>query len=104
MAVRDSIRATQRRLATLDGSYSRAVSNYDRTCARRADAIAVQDSLVAAAKAEVERTVVAMAVEVGADLTATLLALDAAHVRQLVKAKGEPATHPAAGGVETGRL
>ena len=104
MVVRDSIRATQRRLATLDGAYTRAVSSYDRTCARRAEAVAEQDSLVAAAKAEVERTVAAMAVEIGADLTATLLALDAAHVRQLLKAKGEPATHPAAGGDATGRL
>ena len=86
MAVRDTVRGAQRRLAALDGAYTRAVTNFDRTCARRAAVLAEHDSLVALAQGEVERTVVAMAAEVGADLTATLLGLDAAHVRHLAKA------------------
>jgi hypothetical protein len=48
--------------------------------------------LVALAQEEVERTVTAMAVEIGADLTATLLGLDAGHVRHLAKAKKGSAT------------
>lgn len=87
MAVRDTVRDTQRRLAALDGAYTRAVTNFDRTCARRAEVLAEHDSLVTLAQGQVERTVAAMAVEIGADLAATLLVLDAAHVRHL--AKGE---------------
>jgi len=49
-------------------------------------------TVVALAQGEVERTVAAMAAEIGADLTATLLGLDAAHVRHLMKARKGPAT------------
>jgi predicted RNase H-like nuclease len=87
MAVRDAVRDAQRRLAALDGAYTRAVTNLERSCARRAEVLAEHDSLVAVAQGEVDRTVVAMAVEVGADLTATLLRLDAAYVRHLAKAR-----------------
>ena len=87
MAVRDTVRGAQRRLAALDGAYTRAVTNFDRISARRTEVLAEHDNLVALAQGEVERTVVAMAAEVGADLTATLLGLDAAHVRHLAKAE-----------------
>ena len=87
MAVRDTVRDAQRRLAALDGAYTRAVTNFDRTSARRAEVLAEHDGLVAIAQAEVERTVAAMAAEIGVDLTATLLGLDAAHVRHLTKAR-----------------
>ena len=86
MAVRDTVRDAQRRLAALDGAYTRAVTNFDRTSARRTEVLAEHDNLVALAQEEVERTVAAMAAEIGADLTATLLGLDAAHVRHLAKA------------------
>ena len=92
MAVRDAVRDAQRRLAALDGAYTRAVTNFERTHARRAEALAEHDSLVAVAQGEVERTVAAMAVEIGADLTASLLGMDAAQVRQLAKARKGPAT------------
>ncbi len=91
MAVRGTVRDTQRRLAALDGAYTRAVTNFDRTCARRAEVLAEHDSLVALAKGEVEQTVAAMALEIGAVLTATLLGLEAAHVRHLAKARKGPA-------------
>jgi hypothetical protein len=87
MAVRGTVRDAQRRLAALDGAYTRAVSNLERANARRAKMLAEHDGLVAAARGEVERIVAAMASEIGADLTATVLGLDAAHVRHL--AKGE---------------
>ena len=87
MAVRDTVRDAQRRLAALDGAYTRAVTNFDRTSARRAEVLVEHDSLVALAQAEVERTVAAMASEIGADLTATLLGLEAAHVRHLAKGR-----------------
>jgi hypothetical protein len=87
MAVRDTVRDAQRRLAALDGAYTRAVTNFDRTSARRAEMLAEHDSLVAIAQGEVERTVAAMSAEIGADLTATLLGLDAGHVRHLAKAR-----------------
>jgi hypothetical protein len=92
MAVRDTVRDAQRRLAALDGAYTRAVANFDRTCARRAVVLAEHDSLVALAQGEVERTVAAMAGEIGSELTATLLGLDAAHVRNLAKATRGRAT------------
>jgi hypothetical protein len=92
MAVRDTVRDTQRRLAALAGAYTRAVTNLDRTSARRVEVLAEHDSLVATAQDEVERTVATMAVAIGADLTATLLGLDAAHVRHLVKARKGLAT------------
>jgi hypothetical protein len=87
MAVRDTVRDAQRKLAALDGAYTRAVTNFDRISGRRAEVLAEHDSLVAIAQAEVERTVAAMAAEIGADLTATLLGLEAAHVRHLTKAR-----------------
>ena len=92
MAVRDAVRDAQRRLAALDGAYTRAVTNFERTCARRAEVLAEQNSLVAVAQGEVERIVGEMAVEIGADLTATLLGLDAARVRHLAKARKGPAS------------
>jgi hypothetical protein len=87
MAVRDTVRDAQRRLAALDGAYTRAVTNFDRTATRRTEVLAEHDNLVALAQGEVERTVAAMAAEIGADLTATLLGIDAAHVRHLTKAR-----------------
>jgi hypothetical protein len=87
MAVRDTVRDAQRRLAALDGAYTRAITNFDRTSARRTEVLAEHDNLVATAQAEVEQTVAAMAAEIGADLTASLLGLDAAHVRHLTKAR-----------------
>jgi hypothetical protein len=92
MAVRETVRDAQRRLAALDGAYTRAVTNFDRTNARRTEALAEHDNLVSTAQAEVERTVAAMAAEIGPALTAMLLGLDAAHVRRLAKARKGPAT------------
>ncbi|HLN06625.1 MAG TPA: hypothetical protein VK217_10125 [Acidimicrobiales bacterium] len=87
MPVRDTVRDAQRRLAALDGAYARAVVKFDRARARRAEVLADHDRLVALAQREVERTVAAMATEIGSDLTATLLGLDAAGIRRLAKAR-----------------
>jgi hypothetical protein len=85
VAVRDTVRDPQRRLAALDGTYARAVTNFERICARRAEVLAEHDNLVATAEREVERTVAVSPGEIGADLTATLLGLWAGHVHHVMK-------------------
>jgi hypothetical protein len=87
MPIREMVREAQRRLAELDVGYARAVAKLDRVSARRADVISEQDRLVACAKEDVDRTVAVMADAVGAHLTATVLGLDLADVRRLVKGR-----------------
>lgn len=88
MPLRDTVRDAQRRLAELDGAHRRAAAKLDRAAARRNEVIAEQDGIVAEARVEVERAVGAMAAEVGVALTATLLGLEASHVRRLAKRPG----------------
>ncbi len=85
MKVRSAIRDYQRRLAELDADYSRAQDRLAAVLARREKVLEDQDQLVAAAQVEVDEAVTAMALEAGADLTASLLEVDAARVRRLVK-------------------
>ena len=86
MSVRENVREAQRNLALLDTAYARAVAKLNRVSARRAEALAEQDRLVAIAKEDVERAVCAMVDAVGTQLTASVLGLDLAGVRRLVKA------------------
>jgi hypothetical protein len=48
--------------------------------------VAKQDALVASAQADVDKTVVAMATEIGIDLTSSLLGQNSTDVRHLVRA------------------
>jgi hypothetical protein len=93
MPLRPEVREAQRTLASLDAAHRRAVARLNQTLGRRAELIAEQDRDVAAAQAEVDKAVVAMANEVSAELTAHLLDLDAADVRRLVKARSAVGTH-----------
>jgi hypothetical protein len=88
MSVRETVRDAQRRLAALDADYARAVAKLNRASARRAEVLREQGRLVAIAQEDVDRTVVAMADAVGAQMTANLLGLDPANVRRLVKSGG----------------
>jgi hypothetical protein len=96
MAVRSTVRETQRRIATLDAGHRRAVAQMERAEARRAEAMTEQDQLVTTARAGVDLAVVEMATAVGPELTATLLGLDPAEVRRLTKAApaGPPSRRP----------
>lgn len=87
MPLRPEVRDAQRTLATLDAAHRRAVARLNQVLARRAELIAQQDDHVAAAQAELDKAVVAMASEVSVELTAHLLDLDVADVRRLVKAR-----------------
>jgi hypothetical protein len=93
MPLRSEVRDAQRTLATLDAAHHRAVARLNQALARRAESIARQDDRVAAAQAEVDDAVVAMANEVSVELTAHLLDLDVANVRRLVKARAPAGTH-----------
>lgn len=92
MAVRSTVRDAQRTIAALDKAHTHAAARLDRVIARRAEAIAEQDRLVAEARDEVERTVGEMAAVVGVELTAGLLGRDPADVRRLAKAADTPGT------------
>jgi hypothetical protein len=85
VVVRESVRDVKRRLADLDAQHARAVAKLDRASARRAELVAEQDRLVAVAQEDVDRTVGAMAEELGTQLTANVLGLDPVKVRRLVK-------------------
>lgn len=86
MPPRDTVRDAQRRLAELDAAHRRAFAKLDRAKARRCEVVLRQDALVANAQASVDRTVVAMATEIGIDLTSSLLGLNGSDVRHLVRA------------------
>jgi len=96
MPLRDTVRDAQRRLAELDGAHRRAAAKLDRAAVRRIEVIAEQDGIVADARVEVERAIRTMAAEVGVALTASLLGLEASHVRRLAK-RPAPGDTPARG-------
>jgi hypothetical protein len=85
VTIRDAIKTYQRRLVELDDSHSRAKDRLDSARSRRTELVKQQDQAVAEAEKQVEVTVVDMAAEVGADLTGSLLGIEASHVRRLLK-------------------
>jgi hypothetical protein len=87
VAVRDTVRDTQRKIAALDAGHRRAVDHLERAWARRAEALAEQDRLVASAQAEVNQAVAEMSEAIGSELTATLLGLKAREVRRMTKGR-----------------
>ncbi len=86
MSPSDTVRDAQRRLGELDAAHRRALAKLDRAKTRRSEVAAHQDTLVGGAQAGVDRTVVAMATEIGIDLTSSLLGLNSTDVRHLVRA------------------
>jgi hypothetical protein len=83
MPVRDQVRDTQRILAVLDAAHRRAVDRLERAVTCRAETLAGQDRLEAAAQTDVEIAIVNMANALGVDLTAQLLGVEGVEVRQM---------------------
>lgn len=84
MAIRERVKDYQRRIARLDAAHTAAQAHLDAAHHRRAEVIAVQDEIVADAQRAVDEAAVAMAVEMGPELAASLLGRDLAELRRLV--------------------
>ena len=85
MATRTTVKDYQRLIARLDAGHGRAQAQLAAARQRRAEVLAEQDRLVREAEAAVDEAVADMAVEVGADLAASLLERDVSEVRRLAK-------------------
>jgi len=86
LAARERLREHQAAAAKAVSAHSAALARLEAVTARRAEVLASQDGLVAAAKAEVTAVVVTAAKVMGADLAATLLDVSKAEVRRATKA------------------
>jgi hypothetical protein len=86
LAARERLRDHQAAAAKAVGAHSAALARLDIVISRRAEVLAVQDSLVAAASAEVEAAVVTAVQVMGIDVAATLLDLTKAEARRVIKA------------------
>lgn len=85
MPLRPEVRETQRFLAALDATYTRATTRLNRALACRAAVLAEQDRKVATARADVERAVAEMAYQVSIELTVQLLGLEPGDVRRMAR-------------------
>jgi hypothetical protein len=85
MPTRDEVKDYQRRLAALDAAHIKARARLDTLVARRAEAVAEQDQLVAKGEDEVRRAVLDIANAFGPRMAADLVGLDLAEVRRLAK-------------------
>ena len=90
MATRTTVRDYQRLIARLDAGHGRAQAQLAAARQKRSEVIAEQDRLVRDAEAAVDEAVAAMAVEVGAELAASLLERDVSEVRRLAKRRRQP--------------
>jgi hypothetical protein len=86
LAARERLRDHQAAAAKAVGAHSAALARLDVVISRRAEVLAGQDFLVAAASADVEAAVVTAAQVMGIDVAATLLDLTKAEVRRVIKA------------------
>ena len=85
MAARERLRDHQAAAAKAVGAHSAALARLEAVTSRRAEVLAAQDGLVAAASAEVAAAVVSAAKVMGADVAATLLDVSKAEVRRVTK-------------------
>jgi hypothetical protein len=81
----EAIKDYQRRLARLAGAHAKAVNKLEAEQAIRAELLAEHDRRVEEAGIEVRRAIAAMALEVGPELTASVLGLDPRVVRRLAR-------------------
>jgi hypothetical protein len=88
LAARERLRDHQAATAKAVGAHSAALARLDAVRSRRAEGLAAQDCLVAAANAEGAAAVVTAAQVMGVDVAATLLDLTKAEVRRVIKAAG----------------
>jgi hypothetical protein len=86
LAARERLRDHQAATAKAVGAHSAALARLDVVISRRAEVLAAQDCLVAAASIEVGAAVVTAAQVMGIDVAATLLDLAKAEVRRVIKA------------------
>ena len=86
LAARERLRDHQAAAAKAVGAHSAALARLEAVTSRRAEVLAAQDCLVAAANAEVAAAVVTAAKVMGADVAATLLDVSKAEVRRATKA------------------
>jgi len=85
LAARERLRDHQAAAAKAVGAHSAALSRLEAVISRRAEVLATQDCLVAAASAEVAAAVVTAAKVFGADAAATVLDVRKAEVRRATK-------------------
>ena len=81
----EAIKDYQRRLAQLAGAHAKALKRLEAQHAIRVQLLAEHDHRVEEAGIEVRRTIAAMALEVGPELTANVLGLDPRVVRRLAR-------------------
>ena len=85
MSTRSNVKAYQRRLVELDAEHTRAQERLAAAIRKKDEALAAQDRQVQEAERELGKAVVAMADEIGPELTANLLDIEVSAVKQLVR-------------------
>jgi hypothetical protein len=85
MAARERLRDHQTAAARAVAAHSASQTRLDAVIGRRAEVVAGQDALVAAANAEVAAAVVAVAQVMGADVAAAVLDLSKAEIGRMTK-------------------
>jgi hypothetical protein len=85
LAARERLRGHQAAAAKAVAIHSVSLARLDAAISRRAEVVAGQDAVVAAASAEVATAVVAVAQVVGTDVAAAVLDLSKAEVRRMTK-------------------
>lgn len=90
MATRTTVKDYQRLIARLDAGHGRAQAQLAAARQKRSEVLVEQDRLVREAEAAVDEAVAAMAVEVGAEMAASLLERDVSEVRRLAKRRRQP--------------
>jgi hypothetical protein len=81
----EAIKDYQRRLARLAGIHAKALNKLEAEQATRAQLLAERDRRVEEAAIEVRRAIATMALEIGPELTASVLGLDPHVVRRLAR-------------------
>lgn len=86
LAARERLRDYQAAAAKAVSAYGAALARLEGASSRRAEVLAAQERLVAAANADVAAAVVAAAQLMGIDVAATLLDVSKAEVRRVTRA------------------
>ena len=81
----EAIKDYQRRLARLAGVHAKALNKLEAEQAIRAELLAEHDRRVEEAGIEVRRAIATMALEIGPELTSSVLGLDSRVVRRLAR-------------------
>jgi hypothetical protein len=98
----EAIKDYQRRLARLASVHTKAINKLEAEQAIRAQLLAERDRRVEEAGIEVRRAIATMALEVGPELTASVLGLDGRVVRRLARNESANGDVHSAGAKETG--